>query len=60
MYDVRLQTICPECKSSAIYYDKHRAEIYCQECGLVVVQLNSAVQHNLLDYDFSDFKEVSI
>lgn len=58
MSDVKLKAICSECRSDQVYYDKHHAEIYCRQCGLVLVQLHSITIHNLLnDYNFNDFKE---
>ena len=54
-----LNAKCVECESTNIIYDKHRAEIYCGDCGLVLVQVHSTPNHNLfLDYNFQDFKEV--
>ena len=55
----RLEAKCVECGSSNILYDKHHAEIYCGDCGLVLVQLHRIPNENLfLDYNFQDFKEV--
>ena len=59
MSEVKLQTQCSQCESAEVYYDKHHAEIYCRNCGVVLVKLYSIANDNLLDYDFSDFKEVS-
>jgi len=59
MTEVKLQTKCSQCESEAVYYDKHHAEIYCRSCGLVLVQLYRIPNDNLLDYNFSDFKELS-
>ena len=55
---LRLDTKCVECGSGNVFYDQHRAEIYCSDCGLVLVQLHKTPNENLfLDYDFSDYKE---
>ena len=54
----KLNATCVECRSSNVIYDKSRAEIYCGDCGLVLVSLNSITYDNLLDYNFQDFKEV--
>ena len=59
MPDIKLNAICTECKSNTIFYDKHRAEIYCSKCGLVLAELSKIPINNLLnDYNFNDFKEM--
>ena len=59
MTEIRVNAICTECQSDTIFYDKHRAEIYCSKCGLVLVQLHNPQIHNLFnDYNFNDFKEM--
>ena len=59
MPDIKLNANCTECSSNNIFYDKHRAEIYCADCGLVLVELSKIPTNNLLnDYNFTDFKEM--
>lgn len=59
MPDIKLNAICTECSSNTIFYDKHRAEIYCSKCGLVLAELSKTPINNLLnDYNFNDFKEM--
>ena len=60
MSDVKLNAICTECKNNTVFYDKHKAEIYCSKCGLILADLSQIPINNLLtdDYNFNDFKEV--
>lgn len=60
MTDVKLNAICTECKNNTVFYDKHKAEIYCSKCGLILADLSQIPINNLLtdDYNFNDFKEV--
>ena len=59
MSDIKLDAICTECKSKTIFFDKKHYEIYCRNCGLILVQLNNTQSNNLLDnYNFNDFKEM--
>ena len=59
MADIKLDAVCTECESNDIFFDKHRYEIYCNHCGLILVQLNNIPIHNLFDeYSFNDFKEM--
>lgn len=56
---LKLEAECVECGSSNILYDKHHAEVYCGDCGLVLIQLHRIPNENLfLHYNFQDFKEV--
>lgn len=34
--------VCPQCESSNLIYDYAHAEIYCKQCGLVVVDRSNA------------------
>ena len=43
---------CPTCKGKNIHYDGRRAEIYCQDCGLII----SSPTGGALPYDFSEAK----
>ena len=57
--NIKINAICTECESDSIFYDKHRAEIFCSRCGLVLVQLyNPQINNLFLDYNFNDFKEM--
>lgn len=59
MSDIKLNAICTECKNNTVFYDKHRAEIYCSKCGLVLAEFSKVPSNNLLqDYNFNDFKEM--
>lgn len=57
MYNLKAK--CVECGSDNIIYDKSHAEIYCNECGLVLVKLYKIPNDNLFfDYDFKDYNEI--
>lgn len=48
--------ICIECESPNLCYDSVRAEIYCKNCGLVLIANNNARLRNLWDqYLWEDF-----
>ena len=38
---VKVIEVCPQCKSQELISDMFHAEVYCQECGLVVVDRTS-------------------
>ena len=38
---VKIIEVCPQCKSQELISDMFHAEVYCQECGLVVVDRTS-------------------
>lgn len=47
---------CIECESPNLCYDYARAEIYCKNCGLVLIANNNANETNLFDrYLWEDF-----
>ena len=39
--EVEFIIVCPKCKSKELISDMFHAEIYCQECGLVVMDMSS-------------------
>lgn len=40
---------CPECETAILIYDKHREELYCSKCGLI-----------LKDNSFLTFQEIEL
>ena len=38
---VKFINVCPQCKSKELISDMFHAEIYCQDCGLIVMDMTS-------------------
>ena len=47
---VKFVAICPQCKSQELISDMFHAEMFCQDCGLVVVDMTGA--------RFKDIREI--